>query len=94
MYPGFVQPRCELQVAVWDFGKVYERTVWRLNKALTNNLSFLPSVDGMACCSASSDGTLKVRLCLANPSIPCQSLADHGDSVHYVTCHLGMWLWA
>lgn len=47
------------QVAVWDHAKVYDRTVYNLNKALTNNLRFLPGSDGMQCCSASSDGTLK-----------------------------------
>lgn len=48
------------QVAIWDHAKVYDRTVYNLNKALTNNLRFLPGSDGMQCCSASSDGTLKV----------------------------------
>ncbi|KAL3157624.1 hypothetical protein ABBQ32_012072 [Trebouxia sp. C0010 RCD-2024] len=47
------------QVAVWDHAKVYDRTVYNLNRALTNNLRFLPGSDGMQCCSASSDGTLK-----------------------------------
>ncbi|KAA6425236.1 MAG: DAMAGED DNA-BINDING 2 protein [Trebouxia sp. A1-2] len=47
------------QVAIWDHAKVYDRTVYNLNKALTNNLRFLPGSDGMQCCSASSDGTLK-----------------------------------
>lgn len=50
------------QVAIWDHAKVYDRTVYNLNRALTNNLRFLPSSDGMQCCSASSDGTLKVML--------------------------------
>ncbi|KAK9811590.1 hypothetical protein WJX72_006636 [[Myrmecia] bisecta] len=48
------------QVAIWDFDKVYERTVYNLQRALCNNLRFLHSGDGMSCCSASSDGTLKV----------------------------------
>lgn len=47
------------QVAIWDHAKVYDRTVYNLNRALTNNLRFLPGSDGMQCCSASSDGTLK-----------------------------------
>ena len=89
VWARLVLHRYESQVAVWDFGKVYERTVWRMNRALTNNLSFLPSVDGMSCCSASSDGTLKVLLCLAKPSLPRQSLADHSDSVHCVALSSG-----
>ena len=50
------------QVAIWDHAKVYDRTVYNLNRALTNKLRFLPGSDGMQCCSASSDGTLKVLL--------------------------------
>ena len=49
-----------VQVAVWDHQKVQERTVWRLNKAITNNLAFLPGGDGMSCCSSAADGTIKV----------------------------------
>jgi len=48
-----------LQVAVWDHIKVYERTVWKFNSVMTNNLAFMPG-DGTSCCSSSSDGTLKV----------------------------------
>ena len=50
------------QVAIWDHAKVYDRTVYNLNRALTNNLRFLPGSDGMQCCSASSDGTLKASV--------------------------------
>jgi hypothetical protein len=51
------------QVAVWDFEKVYERTVYGdLHRALTNNLRFLGPLHDMLCASASSDGLLKVRL--------------------------------
>jgi len=59
------------QVAIWDHAKVYDRTVYNLNKALTNNLRFLPGSDGMQCCSASSDGTLKVGCTLCN-LVACQ----------------------
>ena len=62
------------QVAIWDHAKVYDRTVYNLNKALTNNLRFLPGSDGMQCCSASSDGTLKVD-CTLCALVACQSLA-------------------
>ena len=58
------------QVAIWDHAKVYDRTVYNLNRALTNNLRFLPGSDGMQCCSASSDGTLK-----ASPCLPLRLLA-------------------
>jgi DNA damage-binding protein 2 len=47
------------QVAVWDYEKVFERTVHRINRALTNNLAFFPGGDGSQCCSTSSDGTVK-----------------------------------
>lgn len=50
------------QVAIWDHAKVYDRTVYNLNRALTNNLRFLPGSDGMQCCSASSDGSLKASV--------------------------------
>ena len=59
------------QVAIWDHAKVYDRTVYNLNKALTNNLRFLPGSDGMQCCSASSDGTLKVD-CTLCTLVACQ----------------------
>ena len=59
------------QVAIWDHAKVYDRTVYNLNKALTNNLRFLPGSDGMQCCSASSDGTLKVE-CTLCAFVACQ----------------------
>ena len=48
------------QVAVWDFHKVTERSVYNTHKALTNHVRFIPSSDGAACCSAATDGTLKV----------------------------------
>ena len=76
-------------MAVWDFGKVYERTVWRMNRALTNNLSFLPSVDGMSCCSASSDGTLKVRLYL--PTLSAAGRTRRQRSL-CASCLLAVWL--
>lgn len=50
------------QVAVWDFEKVYERTVHgSMHRALTNNLRFLGPLHDMQCASASSDGLCKVR---------------------------------
>ncbi len=50
------------QVAVWDFHKVYERTVYgEMHRALTNNLRFLGPLHDMQCASASSDGILKAR---------------------------------
>lgn len=58
------------QVAIWDHAKVYDRTVYNLNKALTNNLCFLPGSDGMQCCSASSDGTLKVSCTVGAVLLP------------------------
>jgi hypothetical protein len=48
-----------VQVAIWDFEKVHERTVYNLNRALTNNLRFVPGSDS-DCISASSDGKLRV----------------------------------
>lgn len=49
------------QVAVWNFEKVYERTNYsNMHGALTNNIRFLHGGDGMGCCSAASDGRLKV----------------------------------
>lgn len=39
--------------------QVYERTVYKIHHALTNNIRFLPGNDDL-CCSASSDGFLKV----------------------------------
>ncbi len=54
------------QVAVWDFEKVHERTVYAgMHRALTNNLRFLGPLHDASCASASSDGHLKAR-----PSCP------------------------
>eukprot|EP00884_Botryococcus_braunii_P017509 jgi/Botrbrau1/4441/Bobra.0348s0029.2 len=47
------------QVAVWNFEKVHERTVYNMNRALTNNLRFVPGSD-YDCISASSDGKLRI----------------------------------
>ena len=50
------------QIAVWDWQKVYERTVYpRINRWLTNQLRFMPGGDGSSCASSSYDGTVKVR---------------------------------
>lgn len=54
------------QVAVWDFEKVHERTVYAsMHRALTNNLRFLGPLHDVSCASASSDGLLKARCKLA-----------------------------
>ena len=46
---------------VWDFVKVYERTVYSsINRWLTNALRFMPGGDGMRCATSSYDGTVKV----------------------------------
>ena len=50
------------QVAVWDFDKVHERTVYaNMHRALTNNIRFMGPVQDSFCASASSDGKLKVH---------------------------------
>lgn len=49
------------QVAMWDHVKVYERTVYPMHRALTNNICFFDAAGAMCCASASSDGQLKVR---------------------------------
>ncbi|KAK9845886.1 hypothetical protein WJX81_005132 [Elliptochloris bilobata] len=48
------------QVAVWDHIKVYERTVYPMHRALTNNICFFDTASALSCASASSDGLLKV----------------------------------
>ncbi|XP_076915269.1 protein DAMAGED DNA-BINDING 2-like isoform X1 [Bidens hawaiensis] len=46
------------QLGVWDFGKVYEKTVYgNIHKALLNNMKFGPANDGTVY-TASSDGTV------------------------------------
>ena len=48
------------QVAVWDFDKVHERTVYaNMHRALANNIRFLGPLRDSLCASASSDGRLK-----------------------------------
>ena len=49
------------QVAVWDHQKVYERTVYTMHRALTNQIRFFDAASALSCASASSDGKLKVR---------------------------------
>ena len=50
------------QVAVWDFDKVHERTVYgQMHRALTNNIRFMGPLRDSYCASASSDGFLKER---------------------------------
>jgi len=48
------------QVAVWDHQKVYERTVYTMHRALTNQIRFFDAASALSCASASSDGKLKV----------------------------------
>ncbi|GAB4821800.1 hypothetical protein N2152v2_008846 [Parachlorella kessleri] len=49
------------QIAVWDFDKVYERTVYPgINRWQTMGLRFLPGGDGCSCATTSADGTVKV----------------------------------
>ena len=50
------------QVAMWDHVKVYERTVYPMHRALTNNICFFDAASAMSCASASSDGLLKVHI--------------------------------
>ena len=47
-------------MAVWDHIRVYERTVYPMHRALTNNICFFDSSSALSCASASSDGLLKV----------------------------------
>ena len=47
---------------VWDFEKVHERTVHKVNRALTNTIRCLRGGDGMSACCASADGTVKARV--------------------------------
>jgi DNA damage-binding protein 2 len=48
------------QVAVWDFEKVHERTVYgRMHRALTNHIRFMGPLRDGYCASAASDGLLK-----------------------------------
>ncbi|KAL4435880.1 hypothetical protein ABPG77_000642 [Micractinium sp. CCAP 211/92] len=49
------------QIAVWDWQKVYERTVFTsINRWLTNQLRFMPGGDGSSCASSSYDGSIKI----------------------------------
>ena len=47
-------------MAVWDHIRVYERTVYPMHRALTNNICFFNTSSALTCASASSDGLLKV----------------------------------
>lgn len=48
------------QVAVWDFDKVHERTVYgNMHRALTNQIKFMGPLRDTQCASAASDGFLK-----------------------------------
>ncbi|GAX86303.1 hypothetical protein CEUSTIGMA_g13715.t1 [Chlamydomonas eustigma] len=48
-------------VAIWDFDKVHERTVYsNVHSCLCNQVKVLSWVDSMACCTSSSDGTVKL----------------------------------
>ena len=50
------------QVAVWDFDKVHERTVYaQMHRALANSIKFLGPLRDTLCASSSADGRLKVR---------------------------------
>jgi len=58
------------QVAVWDFDKVHERTVYgQMHRALTNNIRSMGPQRDSYCASASTDGILKVRSPTVNSSI-------------------------
>ena len=49
------------QVAVWDFERVHERTVYgHMHRALTNHIRFMGPLHDTRCASAASDGLLKV----------------------------------
>ena len=60
--PSLLTVRYWGPVQVWDFEKVHERTVHKVNRALTNTIRCLRGGDGMTACSASADGTVKVTL--------------------------------
>ena len=51
-----------LQIAIWDWEKVHERSVYKPHGALTNNIRFLPGRSGHAAVSCGTDGKLKVSL--------------------------------
>ena len=50
------------QIAIWDWEKVHERSVYKPHGALTNNIRFLPGRGGHAAVSCGTDGKLKVSL--------------------------------
>ena len=50
-----------LQIAIWDWEKVHERSVYKPHGALTNNIRFLPGRGGHAAVSCGTDGKLKVH---------------------------------
>ncbi len=56
-------------MAVWDHIRVYERTVYPMHRALTNNICFFASSSALSCASASSDGLLKVAPSTDNPRL-------------------------
>ena len=62
------------QVAIWDWQKVHERSVYKPHMALCNNIHFLPG-NGNTAVTAGTDGKLKVlqNLCL-------QAEADMGPA--------------
>ena len=48
------------QVAIWDFERVHERTVYgHMHRALTNHIRFMGPLHDTQCASAASDGMLK-----------------------------------
>ena len=49
------------QIAIWDWERVHERSVYKPHGALTNNIRFLPGRNGTAAVSCGTDGKLKVR---------------------------------
>ena len=48
-----------MQVAIWDWVKVHERSVYKPHGALTNNIRFLPENNGNTAVTAGTDGRLK-----------------------------------
>lgn len=80
-----------MQVAIWDWTKVYERQVYQPHAALTNNIRFLPGGDGMSCCTASADGKLKVRSTSCATPCPHTAAAQlHTRSWPYICSYAGL----
>ena len=85
------------QVAVWDFDKVHERTVYaQMHRALANNIKFLGPIRDSYCASSSADGRLKVCAlptysCIACctdqvPQLASEAHVFHSVRLNHVAC--------